>query len=171
MALSDKSAHIKKMRPRRKQMINAKLSNGFTLIELLVSMGILVIIFGISTITLSTIIPATSLGTTYDNLISDIRAQQTFAMSNNASYGIHFDSTSYTIFQGTYVPGASANYVVTFDPTITLTGINFPGSQIVFTPGLGDVTGYVSGSDSVTITSAQTGSSNLVKINKYGATY
>ncbi len=142
------------------------------MIELLVSMGILAIIFAISVIALSTAIPATSQNTAYDILISDLRLQQTKAMANDASYGVHFESNSYTLFQGSsYNPNDPANFAVTLDPTLGFSNISFPGNQIVFLPASGDVSGYLEGENSVLIANSVTNKTTPVKINKYGATY
>lgn len=149
-----------------------KLQKGFTLVELLVSMGILAVIFAISTINLSNIIPSTSQTTTLDILISDIRAQQTQAMTTDSSFGVHFEGTSYTLFKGTtYSSLDPANFVVNLDPTVTITNILFPGNQIVFSPGSGNVAGYVLGSDSISLTNSGGAGTKQLKINQYGATY
>lgn len=141
------------------------------MVELLVSMGVLAVIFAISTIALSGVIPNTSQNTTYDVLISDIKAQQTRAMSTNSSFGVYFGTDSYTLFKGNSFTGGTDKFVVTLDPTITLTNVTFPDSQLVFSPGSGDVTGYTQGSDSLDITNTQIGKVTPLKINKHGATY
>lgn len=148
------------------------MNKGFTLVELLISMAILMVIFAISTIAFSGIIPSTSQGTTYDSLISDLRLQQTQAMTTNSYFGIYFGTTSYTLFKGAvYSSSDSSNYVVSLDPTINLTSILFPGNEVVFLPGSGDIQGYVAGSNGVTISNMQTGKATPVKINIHGATY
>lgn len=149
-----------------------KFHRGFTLVELLVSMGILAVVFAISTIALSSIIPNTSQSNARDSLISDIRSQQTQAMTNDASYGILFENTSYTLFKGAvYSASDPNNYVVNLDPSLLINDVTFNGKQIIFSPGTGDVSGYIQGSDGMTITNSQTGINTNIKINKYGATY
>lgn len=153
-------------------MIKNKLSIGFTIVELMVSMGILAVIFAISTINLSTIIPNTSQSTSFDTLLNDIKAQQTKAMSGNTSFGVHFESDKYTLFQGdTYVSGNSSNFDMAMDPTVRITNINFPGAQIVFLAGSGDISGFVAGNDNFSLSNTQTNLVTTIRINKYGATY
>jgi prepilin-type N-terminal cleavage/methylation domain-containing protein len=149
-----------------------KFIRGFTLVELLVSMGILALLFGLSSVNVSQLPSNTLQSTNLDTLISDVRSQQTLSMSSDSSYGIHFESGSYTMFKGSsYTQGLSANTVITLDPGIIFTNITFPNSVVIFSPGSGDVTGYVADQDGFTIKSNTTGKSTVVKINKYGATY
>lgn len=153
-------------------MKNEKFIRAFTLIELLVSIGILIVIFGIVSINISPVPSNTLQNTNLDTLISDIRAQQTLSMTNDSDYGIHFETNSYTLFKGSsYVYGSASNFVVNLDSGIAFSNITFPNSVIVFSPGSGDVAGYVSGSDSFILASTVTNKSTTVKINKYGATY
>jgi type II secretory pathway pseudopilin PulG len=154
---------------------------GFTIVELMVSIGILTILFALTTINITRLPSSTAQTSSIDRLTSDIRGQQTKAMTGHdqatppvggISYGIHFESTSYTIFTGiSYSPSDTSNFVVELDPNVTITNVGFSNSQVVFTPGSGDVTGYMSGNDSISVTNSVTGEVKTLKINKYGATY
>lgn len=153
-------------------------SNGFTLIELLVSMGILLVLLAITAINITRLPSSAAQSSSYDLLVSDIRSQQTKAMSGfaSSSFGIHFEVTSYTLFQGTtYSPGDSSNFVVNLDPNLSFSGSLFPtdpsGSHVVFTSGSGDVAAYIAGNDSIEIKNNATGDVKTLRINKYGATY
>jgi len=148
---------------------NIKSVHGFTVVELLVSMGILAILFALTTISLGRLPGSASQGATVDMLLTDIRSQQTQAMSNDSGYGVHFESGSYTLFKGSsYSSNNSSNFVVTLDPGLTFINITFPGSQIIYSPGNGEI---LSGSGSFTLSSSQIGQDKSVNINKYGATY
>lgn len=138
---------------------------GLTLIELMVAIGILTILFTLVTINLTRLPSTTSQAVSYDNLISDLRSQQTLAMTgyNNSAYGISFGTTSYTLFPNTFT--------VSLDPNLTLTEIKFPGSQVSFMAGTGEITGYTPGGDSVSIANSLTGEVKTIRLNKYGATY
>ena len=148
------------------------MNKGFTLVELLVSMGILAVLFAITTINISPL-PSNTLQTTnLDTLLSDIKSQQSLAMAGNSPYGVHFESGSYTMFKGgNYIQGLSANTVISFDSGIVFTDVTFPNSVIVFSAGTGDVSGYTAGADSFTIKSTVTNKSTVIRINKYGTTY
>ena len=148
------------------------MGKGYTLIELLVSMGILAVLFAITTINISPL-PSNTLQTTnLDTLLSDIRSQQTLAMTGDTSYGVHFESGSYTLFKGnSYTQGLFANTVINLDSGIVFSNITFPNSVIIFSSGSGGTPGYTAGADSFTIKSSVTNKLTVVKINKYGATY
>jgi len=157
------------------------MKKGFTVVELLVSMGILMVLFALTTINLTRLPSSTSQSSSYIRLTSDLRGQQTEAMVGydsatppvgGVSYGVHFETASYTLFNGSdYSPDDPSNFVVNLDPYLTFTGINFPNSQVVFDTGSGDIAGYVAGSDSVSITNSLTSEVKTLRLNKYGATY
>ena len=157
------------------------MKKGFTVVELLVSIGILMVLFALTTINLTGLPSSASQSSSYDRLVSDLRSQQTMAMigydaavppAGGVSYGVHFESNSYTVFTGlSYSSINPSNFVVRLDPNLTFKDIKFPGSQVVFETGTGDITGYVVGDDSVSITDAVTGGIKTLRLNKHGATY
>lgn len=145
---------------------------GFTLIELIVAIAILVTLFAISTINISPLPSNTLQSTNQDLLVSDLRSQQTKAMSTDSAYGVHFETASYTLFEGdTYTQGLAENTVIDLDSGINFTNITFPNSILVFSAGTGDVANYTFGLDSVDVVSTVTNKTTTIKINKYGATY
>lgn len=151
---------------------NTFTQRGFTFIELIVSIAILLIIFTIITINISPLPSNTLVATTGDTLITDIKSQQTLAMSNNSRYGVHFGANSYTLFSGnSYAEGLTDNFVVNLDEGIGFANLTWPNSEIIFEAGSGEVVGHTQGLDSFTIQSTQTGRQKEIRINKYGATY
>jgi len=157
------------------------MKKGFTVVELLVSIGILTVLFALTTINLTRLPSSASQSSIYDRLASDLRGQQTKAMVGydsaappvgGVSYGVHFETTSYTLFNGSdYSSGDPSNFVVNLDPNLTFTEIKFPNSRVVFDAGSGNIAGYTVGSDSVSITDSLTGEVKTLRLNKYGATY
>lgn len=106
-------------------------SKAFTLIEILISIGILSIILGISLTTFKAI-------TKQQNLDRDVEAagsyilrarNQTITGEDNSQYGIHFSSTSVTLFKGTtYVAASSTNLEFNFNNRTYLYSSNLTGS-------------------------------------------
>ena len=152
--------------------VHIKMNKGFTLIELVVSIAILLVLFAIITLNVSPL-PSNSLqSANLDTLLSDLRSQQTWSMSNGSPYGIHFETESYSLFKGdTYTQGLPTNTVINLDSGIIFSNVTLPNYVIIFSPGSGDVAAYTAGQDSFNLTSSVTGKSTSVKINKYGATY
>src|SRR4030042_5132924 len=161
--------------------MNRRFQKGLTLIELLVAIGILLILFTLTTMNLSRLPSSTAQSSGYDLLISDLRSQQTKAMSGYNSdagaisgnaYGVHFESTSYVLFRGSaYSPSDVDNFLVTLEPNLSFTGSTLPtsnGNSIVFSQGSGDIANYISGQDGISLSNSFTGDVKVIRLNKYG---
>lgn len=136
---------------------------GFTLIELLLAISITGILFGLTTISLSGAQRSTSIATSEEMLIADLKSQQAKAMNgtdyNGESFGVRFDSSNtYTLFQGT-----------TTSPVSVDDNISFSGNEIIFSSINGEVKDY-SDINPPTIMVSDTVGSGLktIKLNRYG---
>jgi hypothetical protein len=130
-------------------------------------MGIFAVLASLSTLNLSKAQHGSSLNSTVDILVSDLKRQQYKAMAGDtegrgtpSAYGIYFDNNRYILFHDTYNPSDSANFEVKLDGTLSLT----PNSEIVFAKGSGEI----SGPTSITIADTVTSSQKTLTINKYG---
>src|SRR5258706_4624061 len=100
---------------------------GFVLIELIMVLGILVTLFSIGYVRLTAIERRSPITATVNTVIADMRGQQTKAMSGDAqggsgadSYGIYFQTNSYTLFKGASFNNAdTANSVFPLPTNIT----------------------------------------------------
>lgn len=153
-------------------MMNRKFQKGFTIIELMVSIGILVVLFALTTINLSRLPSATSQSSSYDLLVSDLRSQQTKAMARGDSYGIHFDNPaadgtySYTLFKGANYLGGTDYFTVKLDPGLSFALPIAVNNSIVFASGSGDIVNI----GSITINNSFINETKIINLNKYGAT-
>lgn len=154
--------------------LNDSTQSGFTLVEMLVVLGIIAVLFALSAINLGASQSATSVSTTTDTLLSDLRSQQLLAMSGGQGstssqqpQGIYFQPSSYTLFSdSTYNSSDPYNYTVNVGPNQIST--TFSSNQVVFEEGDGEVTGFSSGSNTITISGSAT--SETITINRFGAT-
>ncbi len=128
--------------------------SGYTLIELLLVMGIFTAFFIITSMNLLSVRSKTSLGTSVDVLLADLRSQQAKAMSgasangtSNVNYGIHFLNNSYVLFKSTYSVSDPLNYVVSLDNLKIDT--TFFSSEIVFNKGSGEVANFDSSANTI----------------------
>jgi prepilin-type N-terminal cleavage/methylation domain-containing protein len=148
---------------------------GFTIIELVVVMGILLMLFGFASLGLISSQKTVSVNTALETLKSDLSLQQTKAMqgvgiSSGTKYGVYFQPQSYTLFKGsTYSATDTANFVVTLDPGIAFTNVTFPGTVIVFASGNGEIQGFTTGQNAITLQSQGTVKTKTITINRYGA--
>lgn len=145
----------------------ARNQSGYTLIELLVVMAIVGILLGFVTINLLHIQQNTSLTTSKEQLIADIKSQQMKAMNGTdtgGGFGIHFSSNStYTLFQGmNYSSSSPTNFLVSVNESVS-----FSGNNIVFDGVTGEIDGYTT-PVSITVRNTAGGEQATIQLNKYG---
>ncbi len=144
------------------------IAKGFTLIELLVVIGIFSTLIGISSISLMNAQRQSSMTAAIQVFVADLKSQQLRAMTgeedgagNVADYGVHFETTSYTQFRGSYIQGNASNFKVDLPGNTQFFPIN---SDVVFAKGSGEIAGEVI----VTIRDINDGSQRALTINKLG---
>lgn len=150
-------------------------ARGFTLIELLVVIGIMAILFTITSINLVAPQRRTSMGETVSLLTSDLRNQQTKSMLGDASgsssenFGIFFDSDNYVLFKGdSYDPSDPANFEIELTPGFEFTGTGFPSSVIIFSRGSGEAANFINDTYQLNLTDTQNGETTVITVNRYG---
>lgn len=161
----------------RRFQIN-KFYGGFTIVELIVSMGILMMLFALTSINLSNLPSSANQQSQTEILISDIKHQQALSMagvlgsSGGAEHGIYFESGRYTLFTGDgYDPNDTGNFVVDLEGPLQFGNVTWPENTIVFLNPEGEISNYTAGMDSITIINNQTGEEKILRLNRYGSSY
>ncbi len=148
--------------------------SGFTLTELLVVIGIIAILFVLSTINLGKAQTTVSVATVTNTLLADLKNQQLLAMTGDVGsttsqqeHGIYIQLNSYTLFSdSTYTSADSNNFTVSAgNNSLTTT---FPSNQIVFNKGDGSVDGFSPGNNTITVSGS--GTTKIITVNRFGAT-
>ena len=146
---------------------------GFTLIELIVVLSILITLLGFVTINLSSSQQKTSLSTTIQTIISDMKAQQIKAMIGDtegrvsaSAYGVHFDTDKYVLFHGAYSAFEASNFVVNLTDTIKFDAGSRP--EIVFEKVNGEIYQFSIGPDKIILKDTTNGNIRTIRINQYG---
>lgn len=154
---------------------HTSLQAGFTIIEALLVMSIFIILAGLSTINLLNAKQSTSLSTSVDTFIADLKQQQLKAMVGDTegrvasgNYGIFLGVDKYTFFHGTYSSSEPSNFNASLGDSIQFTNITFPTPQIVFLQGSGEVDNYTDGSNTITIKDIVGNNQKVITINEYG---
>lgn len=171
MALSDRWEPDNHMGLLKKQS-----QKGFTFIELIVVIGIMTTLLGIATTNLLGAQNSASLNTTVDTLISDIRNQQLKALTTDTqgrattdNYGVYFETDNYVLFHGSiYSPADPSNYKIDYGNQIQASNISFPNSEIIFSKGNGEISGYTSGSNTITLLNTSTNQQKTIQFNQLG---
>jgi len=146
-----------------------KRNSGFTVIELSVVMGIFLILLTLSFVNLTPLPSRATANSITQNLIADLKAQQTLAMSGDtggvggqSDYGVHFEGESYWLFKGsTYNSVDASNFKVDLGDA----NLNFNTTDIVFQKGRGEVVAP----GNIILTNNLTSEIKTININKYGA--
>lgn len=149
---------------------------GFTTVELIIIVGIIATLVSFATVNLLKTRSTTSLTSTLNTLLADLRNQQIKSMAGdsegrivNSSYGIYFEANRYILFHDTYSSTDPSNYVVALEPNFQFQNILFPQNQIVFAINSGEIVNFISGSNSLKLTDTSNGQSKTIQLNKYGA--
>lgn len=148
---------------------------GFTVTELILAMGIMLILLGFGTVNLLGSREKASITATVQTLIADAKQQQIKSMvrdtegrSFNSVYGIYFESNRYTIFHDVYSSSNPENFVINLDNSIQISNVSFPGSQVIFAAGSGEIVGFVNGSNTITIRNTTNNEQKTIQLNRYG---
>lgn len=150
--------------------------SGFTVTEIVISLGIAVLLFGFSIVSLARTQSNTEIHTTVDTIAADIKQQQIKAMNGdtegrgvNDLYGVHFQTSSYVLFHGTtYSSSDPANSTVNLDTNIQFVNDNFPIGNLIFSKGSGEFSAYAAGQNTISLKNINTNQTKTIQVNKYG---
>jgi len=109
-------------------MISAHARHGVTVIELIVSLGIITILFGVSTPLLRTFLLRSDLDVAQNSIVQDTYRSQSLAMSGegDSSWGVKVLSGQVTVFQGTSYAARNSAFDESYalSSSITISGQN-----------------------------------------------
>lgn len=149
--------------------LNKKNNKGVTVAELLIAIAILGILSGIVINSLVSFRKNQALQKDTElvvELLNQAR-NQTISTKNLSQYGVHFTSTTVTIFTGpTYSNGATGNQVFTLNSTDTILSITLTGggSDVIFNR----LTGETSQNGTIVVSSPGITETKTVTIYKTG---
>lgn len=147
------------------------LPRGFTLIEVTLVVSLFFILIAISTVNLFQFQHKSQLSGTVSSFLADYKEQQIKAMVGDtegngviSDYGVHLETTTYTLFRSTY---GISNFAVSLPSNIQIT-TTFPSSQVVFQKGSGTVSGFTIGQNTITLQDTSNNTQKVITINRYG---
>jgi prepilin-type N-terminal cleavage/methylation domain-containing protein len=146
------------------------LLKGFTFVEIVIVMGIMVVLLMIGSVNFLPIKHTTSLSTTSQVLISDIKERQLKAMSGESSQGIYFDvdQKKYIVFKGSsFDPSNTTNFSIQLGDQIIVSEIDFTGRQIIFSASSGEISNFFA-DNKIVLLNTVTNEQRSIYFNKYG---
>lgn len=153
-----------------------KFRAGFTIIELLI---VMTIIASLAALTYPSLLGSRAHAEVKSNLypiIGDIKSQQLKAMTGdtegrgtNDTYGVHFETTSYTLFHGaSYNVSDTSNSIVKLPGDLEFRNVTFPSATILFLKGSGEISGFVDGHSGFDLIGTSTNEDLGVSFNQLG---
>lgn len=151
-------------------------SLGFTLIELIVVTAIVGMLIGIIATNLLNSRQKASINSTITSIVADINQHQTEAMVGQTetpgsitNKGIYFEPTRYILFSGSvYNPSNTANFAVPLEDGLQFINSTFPNSTILFASVSGEIVGFQSGQNTITIRNTINNDQKTIQMNRYG---
>lgn len=131
----------------QKKVMTLSLPKGFTLVELLLVIGIFAILAVLSSVSFFSTVVQTDLSAAESILMADLKTMQANAMAGRSD-------TTWSISTATALPQGVA------------LSTTFPGNTLTFAQGSGEIVGFVTGSDSLTLSSTQ--GNKTILLNQYG---
>lgn len=155
---------------------NINSQKGFSMIEVLIVTFITTTLFGIVAFNLLHAQGSSSEQSNLDNLASDIRAQQTKAMTgstegraSSSNYGVYFLSDRYILFNGNaYSASEPTNYVIELPEDIEIVSTTLPSNTLLFSVLSGEIVGFTDTSNSIIFRSFSTSEQTVITLNRYG---
>ena len=142
---------------------------GFTLVEILIVIAILGILVGIVVTSFATFRSVQGLDKDSETVVEVLQQarSQTLVSQNASQYGVHFASSTVTLFTGTtYVPGSSTNqdYLLVGSDTVLSLSLTGNGTNVVFAR----LNGETAQNGTIVLSSQTSGRTRTVTIYKTG---
>lgn len=148
---------------------------GITLIEVIIVISIVTTLFGLVFGNILNVRSTTTINTSLTAIIADLKNQQIKSMvgdtegrSSPDNYGVYISGPNYTLFHGQiYSESESTNFDINADTGYQFT-TTFPGSQVIFASGSGEIVNFIENQNTVSIINTRTNEQKTIHINKYG---
>jgi prepilin-type N-terminal cleavage/methylation domain-containing protein len=144
-------------------------NRGFTVLELLIVLAIMTILVALIVTALVKSRKSQGIDQDTETVVETLRMarDQTLSSDNASQYGVHFASSTATLFTGTtYSSGSSSNVVFTFTTSDLVMGLSLAGggSDVIFQR----LSGQTADSGTITISSPSSGFSRVVTVYNTG---
>ncbi|MFA6917832.1 MAG: type II secretion system protein [Candidatus Gracilibacteria bacterium] len=144
-------------------------TRGFTMLEIVLTIAIMAVLIGFAGTYYANSQVRADINSQAANIIHYLRLAQSNAVSglDNANHGLHFETSSYTTFQGdSYNANDSKNFKMDLPSSITINGINLDtgGSDVIFLKTTGETDNF----GTIVLNSAAINKTITITINYVG---
>ena len=155
--------------PTSYSLLTTRYYSGFTLVEILFVLAIILILLTLVVSGFASFKKSEALDLDKQMVVETLEQarDQTLASYNASQYGVHFASSSITLFTGSsYSAGAAGNVVYPLSSTDDTMSVSLPGGDgdVIFNRLVGDT----ADNGTIVLTSSATGISKTVTIYKTG---
>lgn len=135
-----------------------KATSGFTTLELILVFVLVIIITGFTAPSLLNLREQTSLSTTVNTLINDLRQEQYSAMVEGVEKTVTFGTTYYQL----------GDYTVYLDPNLQFSQITFADQEVIFASSSGEIKNFESGQNTILMQNISNNQAKILNFNRLG---
>lgn len=131
---------------------------GFTTIELILVFVLVLIITSFTAPSLINLRQQTSLSTSINTLVNDLRQEQYAAMAEGVDKTVRFGTNYYQM----------GEYIINLDSNLEFGNVSFANQEIIFASNSGEIKNFISGQNTIVMQNLSTNKAKIATLNRLG---
>ena len=137
---------------------NKPCQKGFTTIELILVFVLVLIITSFTAPSLINLRQQTSLSTSINTLVNDLRQEQYASMAEGVDKTVRFGTNYYQM----------GEYIINLDSNLEFGAVSFPDQEIIFASYSGEIKNFISGQNTIVMQNLSTNKAKIATFNRLG---